>query len=614
MSSFRPLLLISLLLAIGAVLPGPHAAYAADVVGSGTPASCTEADLSAKLSGGGTITFDCGPNPVTIAITSEKVIGADTTLDGGGKITLHGNGATRILRSIDGTFNGTTVLKVINVTLMGLTIENGVTSDQGGAIRVGFWNNFTLKGSTLRDNLATKDDQNCAGGGAIFIGGGSTARIEGSTFSGNQANNGGAINSLRTNLTVIDSSFDGNHATHTDRINQFADCGGGGGLYIDGARGTESGGPQPTVIQGSSFSNNTTNNHGGGMFAGLYPNESIQIANTTFDGNGVTKASSKDSSGTGGGIWYGSATGATNNASFILKDSTLSNNKAVGQGGGFWTSAGATISNVTFFGNDATDSSISNPDDYRRGNGGALAVNNNAPIAITNATFANNHSGFNGGAIAGGTTITVKNTLFANNTTDWPIKIMQHCTNALTDGGNNMQYPAKNPNPNYFNETNCTSGIIIADPQLGALADNGGGTSTMALQNTSPAVGAGNNATCPATDQRGVARPQGASCDIGAFELVLALALRPGFAGAGEPGLTLTVTGAGFSAASKVLWGGQERPTTFVSATTLRATIAAADISVAGDVLVGVSGSALPAVNFRVVARVTRVYLPLGRR
>ena len=95
---------------------------------------------------------------------------------------------------------------------------------------------------------------------------------------------------------------------------------------------------------------------------------------------------------------------------------------------------------------------------------------------------------------------------------------------------------------------------------------------------------------------------------------MLALALSPGFAGAGEPGFTLTVTGAGFSAASKVLWDGQERPTTFVSATTLRAAIAAADISVVGDVPVSVSGSALPAVGFRVVAHVTRVHVPLARR
>jgi hypothetical protein len=326
MPAFRPLLVAALLLALGGALPQPRPAYAAGVVGSGTPASCSEAALASRLAGGGTVTFDCGPSPVTIAITGEKLIGADTTIDGGGKITLRGNGATRILRSIDGTFNGTSVLKVIKVTLVGLTIENGVTSGQGGAIEVGFWNDFTLKSSTLRDNRATKDDENCAGGGAIFIGGGSTARIERSVFSANQANNGGAINSLRTNLTIVGSQFDSNHATHTDRINQFADCGGGGALYIDGARGAESGGPLPTLIQASSFTGNTTNNHGGGVFAGLYPNESIRIEQSSFDGNVVTKAASKDSCGSGGAIWYGSATGSANNATFTLKDSTLANN------------------------------------------------------------------------------------------------------------------------------------------------------------------------------------------------------------------------------------------------------------------------------------------------
>ena len=43
---------------------------------------------------------------------------------------------------------------------------------------------------------------------------------------------------------------------------------------------------------------------------------------------------------------------------------------------------------------------------------------------------------------------------------------------------------------------------------------------THALQADSPAIDAGNNANCPATDQRGVARPQGPTCDIGAYELV----------------------------------------------------------------------------------------------
>lgn len=61
--------------------------------------------------------------------------------------------------------------------------------------------------------------------------------------------------------------------------------------------------------------------------------------------------------------------------------------------------------------------------------------------------------------------------------------------------------------------------IISADPRLGAPGDNGGFTATMALLPGSAAIDAGNDATCPAGDQRRVVRPQGAHCDIGAYEL-----------------------------------------------------------------------------------------------
>jgi hypothetical protein len=54
---------------------------------------------------------------------------------------------------------------------------------------------------------------------------------------------------------------------------------------------------------------------------------------------------------------------------------------------------------------------------------------------------------------------------------------------------------------------------------LGPLQDNGGPTWTHALLPGSPALDVGDPAQCPATDQRGVPRPQGAGCDIGAFEL-----------------------------------------------------------------------------------------------
>jgi hypothetical protein len=69
-----------------------------------------------------------------------------------------------------------------------------------------------------------------------------------------------------------------------------------------------------------------------------------------------------------------------------------------------------------------------------------------------------------------------------------------------------------------LNASGDQSGV---NPELAPIADNGGPTPTEALLHGSPAIEAGNDAACPATDQRGIARPQGAHCDIGAFEAVL---------------------------------------------------------------------------------------------
>ena len=68
-------------------------------------------------------------------------------------------------------------------------------------------------------------------------------------------------------------------------------------------------------------------------------------------------------------------------------------------------------------------------------------------------------------------------------------------------------------------DTTC-AGIPNAALTLGALGDNGGPTQTQALPAGSPAIDAGGSGAngCPPTDQRGVARPQGAACDIGAYE------------------------------------------------------------------------------------------------
>ena len=85
-----------------------------------------------------------------------------------------------------------------------------------------------------------------------------------------------------------------------------------------------------------------------------------------------------------------------------------------------------------------------------------------------------------------------------------------NCEEAVVDLGNNLSWPIENDCPGTQD-----------DPRLDTLADNGGATETMALLTGSPAIDAGDTETCASTDQRGITRPQGEACDIGAFESAL---------------------------------------------------------------------------------------------
>src|SRR5690606_10459312 len=71
------------------------------VVGTGTPESCTAKAFIDAVAKGGVITFDCGPDPVTITLDRPAKVRNDANervvIDGGGKVTLSGGGKTRIL-------------------------------------------------------------------------------------------------------------------------------------------------------------------------------------------------------------------------------------------------------------------------------------------------------------------------------------------------------------------------------------------------------------------------------------------------------------------------------------------------------------------------------------
>jgi len=162
------------------------------------------------------------------------------------------------------------------------------------------------------------------------------------------------------------------------------------------------------------------------------------------------------------------------------------------------------MTNVTFSGNSAT-----------KGLGGAIALFGNSGTLI-NCTFADNHadfgSGYFGAALAGGTVLTIRNTIFWNNTSKDAGAGMTCATTGT--GANDLQWP-KNHIAGGGPDKECVAGITFADATLNALADNGGPTWTMTPKAGSPAIGIGK--TCPATDQRGKPR-KADGCTAGAVE------------------------------------------------------------------------------------------------
>ena len=107
--------------------------------------TCTESALDACLPGGGsfdgTVTFNCGPIPVTITVTSTKTISADTTIDGGGVITISGGNSV-------GVFSVNTGVKF---TVQNLAIANGNSANYGGGIYS--WGTLTVTNSTFSGNI-----------------------------------------------------------------------------------------------------------------------------------------------------------------------------------------------------------------------------------------------------------------------------------------------------------------------------------------------------------------------------------------------------------------------------------------------------------------------------
>jgi hypothetical protein len=444
------------------------------VVGTGTPASCTESALAAAVAAGGIVTFDCGSAPVTITVTSELAVSKDTTIDGGKRVTLSGGKKTRIVH-IASAWNVATPL----LTVQNLTFVDGFTSDvvdtsstrQGGAAIFEDGGSLTVIDCTFDNNQCASTGQDVSGG-AINGQGVGTLIVEGSTFTGNSGSNGGAIGTQDENVTVVNSTFVGNSATGT--MGNPGNGGDGGAMSYDGAM-------VSWTMCGDTFQQNHANASGGAIFRVAYHDEPVNIDRCTFDGNSVDPTS-----GNAGGLYLEYAT-------ITMTATTISHNSA-NFGGGIWIGhdAIAKLSNDTIAGNTANM-------------GGGVWFAGGITGSLQNVTVANNA----GNGMAGGDTgVTLENCLVAGNTKG-TMEGEVSCDHTHGGGADNMEYPGDPSSP-------CTASVLVEDPMLGALMVQGGGvTATMAPASGSPAIGKGTN--CPAQDQNGKSRP--AACTLGAVEV-----------------------------------------------------------------------------------------------
>jgi len=231
---------------------------------------------------------------------------------------------------------------------------------------------------------------------------------------------------------------------------------------------------------------------GGAGGGGIQNNGILTVTNSTFSGNSAIAPSD------GGGA-------IESNGTLTVSDSTFSANSATEDGGsGILNVGGATVINSTFSGNSG------------------IALVNFGSLMVTNGTISVNiGGGIADSSPAGTPRVQIKSTLLAGNTGG-------NCFNSiLISQGYNLSDDASCVYQSFVGSTagNMNSTPAGLDPK--GLQNNGGPTQTIALQPASPAVDAIPVASCTdingdpvTTDQRGVGRPQGKGCDIGAYELV----------------------------------------------------------------------------------------------
>lgn len=329
-------------------------------------------------------------------------------------------------------------------------------------------------------------------------------------------------NAYGAGVLVTNSSPTLNNLFITDNYAGNTVGSGGGGVYIDGPPTLPL--VQPTISNVTFFQNYS--GRGGGLFS---QRSSPVLTNVVFEEN--------EALGTGGGgANFQNLNPTDPYINPILTNVSFINNTATGGGGMFLGTSSGSLTNVTFSGNSARrrggglllefstavltnvtfyNNVSQNLDTYPNPRGGGGIMNILGSPTLNNVTFNGNTSTANGVDGSGmrntdASHPVIHNAIFWGDTST---EITSDNTGTITINDSIVQggCPA-------FTGVTCTD-VVNADPVLGALADNGGFTQTMALGTGSAAIDAGNNSTCAAADQRGVTRPQGTACDMGAYEV-----------------------------------------------------------------------------------------------
>ncbi len=350
-----------------------------------------------------------------------------------------------------------------------------------------------------------------AGGGFGGNGGSQTAGSSGGGGGGGTVTDGADTSSSTGGAGGSLNGGAGGNAGATGTAGGFGGGGGGGGDEGNGGNGgyggggggagENDGGAQETGgaggFGGGGGGGGEDGNGGGGGFGG-------GGGGASSDGGAVTPGAAGFGAGAGGGsagINGGGGAGA-------------------GLGGAIFNDEGSlSLTNCTFSGNTAeggTGGGGTDPGDDGQGLGGAV-FSRNGTLSIVNVTFAGNVSD-DGGAVyhleeAGvGSTLEIVNSILADSTATVDCALFDEDATPPSFGASTSNLVEAN--------AGCPAVTVTADPGLLGLALNAPGlTPTHEIVAGSPAQDAGDAGACAAADQRGVTRPQGAGCDLGAFEI-----------------------------------------------------------------------------------------------